>query len=65
MNKNLYVVAVPLILAPVMMKKSIAELEIQTKILFVGVITLLVVLFIKQFTISEDDSLRIANSIAD
>ena len=65
MNKNLYVVAVPLILVPVMMKKSIAELEIQNKILFVGVITLLVVLFIKQFTISEDDSLRIANSIAD
>jgi amino acid permease len=32
-----------------MLKKSLSEMKFQSKILFIGVITLLLILFIKQF----------------
>lgn len=45
-NKITYILLVCFVLTPVMMKKSLTELKFQSRILFAGVILLLVVLFL-------------------
>jgi len=48
-QKATYIVLVTLISVQTMLKKSLAELKFQSRILFVGVLTLLAILAIKQF----------------
>ena len=48
-NKITYILFVCMILTPVMIKKNLSELKFQSRILFGGVIMLLMVLFVMQF----------------
>ncbi len=48
-NKITYIISVCILLTPVMIKKNLSELKFQSRILFAGVIMLLVVLFLMQF----------------
>jgi amino acid permease len=48
-NKITYILMVCIVLTPVMLKKSLSELKFQSRILCLGVILLLVVLFLMQF----------------
>lgn len=55
-NKTTYILLVTAISMPIMLKKNLSELKIQSQILFLGVILLLCVLALMQFQISENIS---------
>lgn len=48
-SKITYIIAICVILTPAILKKNLSEIKLQSRILFVGVIMLLVVLFVMQF----------------
>ena len=54
-SKITYILALTLFLLPVLLKRNLSELKFQSRILFFGIITLLIVLFIKQFEDTDID----------
>lgn len=61
-HKATYIAIVVIISIKTMLKKSLTEMKFQSKILFIGVITLLLILFIKQFESHPEPTKKSNNS---